>query len=139
MARPGQTSLLEKLALRWRAVIALLALSLAACADEAATPGRSAEAVDADMVVEAVESADGMAFEPGEVTVPAGETVTVELRNTGALRHDLVLPDGTGTDRVNAGESAVVEIGPLDESVTAWCSVPGHRNAGMELDLTVER
>lgn len=129
---------MEKLALRWRAVIALLALPLMACADQAATPGQSAEAVDADVVVEAVESADAMAFEPSEVTAPAGEAVTVELRNNGALRHDLVLPDGTGTERVNAGESAVVEIGPLDESVTAWCSVPGHRNAGMELDLTVD-
>jgi nitrite reductase (NO-forming) len=109
----------------------IFSLALAACGD--GESGAAADDLDADVVVETVE----MAYEPSRIVIPAGETVTVGLVNAGALRHDLTLPDGTRSDVLQAGETSVMEIGPLTEDVVAWCSVPGHRTAGMELEIVV--
>lgn len=117
-----------------RRLVPLLALLLMACGQDEPALTASAEEFGADLVVEAFE----MGYEPGSITVPSGETFRIALVNTGALRHDLALPDGTQSEALQAGESTVFEIGPLTESVTAWCTIPGHRNAGMEMQIVVE-
>ena len=88
---------------------------------------------DADVVV----IAEDIYYEPDVIEVPAGETFQLELRNEGGIVHDLVLDDGWETGDVRPGDSMITEFGPLTASTTAWCSIPGHRDAGMELRIEV--
>jgi nitrite reductase (NO-forming) len=39
---------------------------------------------------------------------------------------------------LDTGESETVTLGPLDADAQAWCTVPGHREAGMVLDIVVQ-
>jgi plastocyanin len=105
-----------------------LALLLAACNGDAA-PAQTE--FDIDMV--------DIAYEPDRITVPAGEPVTLNFTNGGNLEHDFVLDEqGIDTDNLQPGETLTVQLDPLSESVVAYCSVPGHREAGMELEIVVE-
>jgi len=88
---------------------------------------------DADVLV----VADDLSYEPERIEVTAGETTRLHLRNDGGIVHDLVLASGWETGEVRPGEAVTVALGPLDTSTTAWCSIPGHRDAGMELEIVV--
>ncbi|MDQ3729561.1 MAG: cupredoxin domain-containing protein [Actinomycetota bacterium] len=85
--------------------------------------------------------ADGsFAYEEESVEAEAGE-VTIEFDNPASLGHDVNVegPDGDvgGTDVISeTTTTAAVELEPGD--YTFYCSVPGHREGGMEGDLTVE-
>jgi len=87
----------------------------------------------ADLVV----VAEDIYFEPDRIEVPAGETRSVHLSNEGGIVHDLVLEDGWESGDVQPGQSITVELGPFTGSTVAWCSIPGHRDAGMELEIVV--
>ena len=81
-----------------------------------------------------------LAFEEQSAETEAG-TVTVELDNPSSTPHDVQIegPDGDvgGTETVTGDTtSAPVELEPGD--YTFYCSVSGHREGGMEGDLTVE-
>jgi plastocyanin len=70
---------------------------------------------------------------------PAGQ-VSVELVNEGAIEHDVVIEE-LGDQAVAAaggGETATGQVGLQPGAYTYYCSVPGHRAAGMEGTLTVE-
>jgi nitrite reductase (NO-forming) len=123
------------------ALLAALALALAACnGDEGASPGPEGEAQPAtgdDDSVEIDVVAGDIFYQPEGVEIPAGATLVVHLSNEGALEHDFTTEDGQGTSILEAGESETAEIGPFEESTTAFCTVPGHREAGMEFEITV--
>jgi plastocyanin len=73
--------------------------------------------------------------------VPAGK-VTLAVQNAGKIQHDLVVsgPGVTGaakTPLINAGQSAKLTVTLAAGSYTLYCSVPGHRAAGMVAKLTV--
>ncbi|MFP5577115.1 MAG: multicopper oxidase domain-containing protein [Acidimicrobiia bacterium] len=76
--------------------------------------------------------------EPAGVTMPAGGQLTLHVTNEGAMPHDLKVGGTDGTDMLDPGESATITIGPFDASTEAWCTVPGHREAGMSMSITVE-
>jgi len=78
-----------------------------------------------------------MFVSPSTIEVAAGETITLNVTNTGAMAHDLKVMGMTGTDLLQPGESATVTIGPFTTDAQAWCSVPGHKEAGMLLNITV--
>jgi uncharacterized cupredoxin-like copper-binding protein len=67
--------------------------------------------------------------------------VVFRLENDGQIAHDLTI-EGPGVEEktpvIDAGETAEleVELGPGDYEL--YCSVPGHREAGMEVELPVE-
>ncbi len=75
-------------------------------------------------------------YAPDRLEVARGEVVRLLLTNDGGIVHDLVLEDWESGE-VRPGRSAVVEVGPFEDRVVAWCSVPGHRAAGMELEIVV--
>ena len=82
-----------------------------------------------------------LAYTTTSASTKAGE-VTIDFNNPQPLPHDVKIEssDGEevgGTDTVSEGsESATVELEP--GTYTFYCSVPGHREAGMEGTLTVK-
>jgi plastocyanin len=81
-----------------------------------------------------------LAFTEDEATSKAGK-VMVNFNNPAPVPHDVrIEADGKdvgGTEVITeSSESAKVDLKPGD--YTYYCSVPGHRQAGMEGTLTVE-
>jgi uncharacterized cupredoxin-like copper-binding protein len=84
-------------------------------------------------------SAHDIRFEPKELTIPANTEVTIVFSNDGKMQHDLVLPDiGISTGRLNAGDSREVTLNVKPGTYHFYCSVPGHKQAGMVGVLKVE-
>lgn len=75
--------------------------------------------------------------EPDRVEVPAGSRLEVEVTNTGDLEHDLKLEGEDGTERLAPGETRTADFGVIDADAEAWCTVPGHKDAGMVLAIAV--
>jgi plastocyanin len=78
-----------------------------------------------------------LAFQTNQAAAPAGE-LKVEMPNKSGTPHDIVI-DGKGKGEVvqNGGTSeftATFDAGKY----TYYCSVPGHREAGMQGTLTVK-
>jgi nitrite reductase (NO-forming) len=69
-------------------------------------------------------------------TLKAG-SVTFAVKNVGKIQHDLAIVGGPKTKLINAGGTATLtttlKSGPLE----LYCTVPGHKAAGMDLKLTV--
>lgn len=103
---------------------------LLACSADAPVQPEVADDVDAVIIL------DDIVFVPERMEVPEGEVLTVRLRNDGGIVHDLVT-DEWQSEMVQPGRAVDMEIGPFSETTIAWCSVPGHRDAGMELEIVV--
>ena len=115
------------------------------------------------VIVFGVEKSEAKGAEPAGTPPPAGHTVpvsesefkitlpaeklapgkvTFDVTNAGKIPHDLVVsgPGVTGTAKtplVNAGKTAKLTVTLAAGSYTLYCSVPGHRAAGMSAKLTV--
>jgi plastocyanin len=95
----------------------------------------SASAVD----IEAASS--GLEYTSKTATAKAGK-VTVDFNNPQPLTHDVAIEDSSGktigqTELIAEGSSsAVVNLKP--GTYHYYCTVPGHREAGMEGTLTVK-
>jgi plastocyanin len=140
-------------------LLALAAFGLVACGDDddddaaATTSETTAEETTADdstgapgtesgSTVAILAEADGsLAYRDDEASVEAGE-VTVDFDNPASIGHDVVVEDSSGEELIRtdvvSGESttATGELEPGE--YTFYCSVPGHREAGMEGTLTAE-
>jgi plastocyanin len=77
-------------------------------------------------------------FEQTDVSAKAG-TITIDFTNMSSLPHDVRIEGNGasgGTDEItNSSTSATVDLEP--GTYTFFCSVDGHRAAGMEGTLTV--
>ena len=117
------------------AVGLVLALGLAACGGDASTDD-SAAAASSGIEVEAGD----LFFEPDALTASAGE-ISVTLANVGAIEHDFVVEEAGDLDVVGLvapGESATGTVELEAGTYTVYCSVAGHRAAGMEATLDVQ-
>ncbi len=76
--------------------------------------------------------------EPATLTVPAGTVLTLNVTNEGAMAHDLKLNGESGTAILDPGQTEVVSLGAMEESGEAWCTIAGHREAGMTMQIIVE-
>jgi plastocyanin len=91
-----------------------------------------------------IEAAEGstLAYMQKEVKAKAGQ-VSIEFTNPQSLSHDVAVESSSGeevgaTELVASGK-AVTTISDLKPGkYTFYCTVPGHREAGMEGTLTVE-
>jgi nitrite reductase (NO-forming) len=122
------------------AVVALLTAVLGvgmgwrALADSDSTASATAAAGTEQTV--AIELGD-LFVRPSSIDVAAGTELTLEITNTGAMPHDLKLDGETGTAMLDPGVTEVVELGAMETTAQAWCTVPGHKEAGMVLDINV--
>lgn len=112
------------------------------------TPGQGEEGeevtgeVSEEKVIEAREinvSGSEFIFNPPSITLKAGEMVRLVFTNTGSAPHDFRIEElGIGTKVIKAGETDTIEFQtPSGGEYTFFCSVPGHRQAGMEGKLEV--
>ncbi|GCD88240.1 multicopper oxidase domain-containing protein [Nocardioides sp. LS1] len=70
------------------------------------------------------------------IEVPAGNRLVINLRNDDDdMVHDLVLDNGAHSERLAPGQSAQVDVGVVDHTLHGWCSISGHRQMGMELEV----
>jgi uncharacterized cupredoxin-like copper-binding protein len=82
-------------------------------------------------------SAVELAFDPKELAIAADTDVTITLTNNGVLQHDLVIEDTDfATELIDGGASAELVVNLPAGEYTYFCSVPGHRESGMEGTLT---
>ncbi len=90
-------------------------------------------------VVEIPADEAGLAYQVTEATAPAGE-VTLRMPNPSGLDHNIAVDMPTAAEGEVVGNGGVSEITvnfPAGE-YEYYCSVPGHRAAGMTGTLTVE-
>jgi plastocyanin len=79
-------------------------------------------------------------FSPSSITVLAGERVKIVFKNQGKAPHNLVIQGlGIGTRTIGGGQTDTIEFtAPSSGTYAFYCSVPGHRAAGMEGRLEVK-
>jgi plastocyanin len=134
-------------------VAALLALTLASVAlvacggssnnsSSSTTTSSNSESAGGGSTVEFEADPSGqLAFTTTEATAKAGK-VTIDFNNPQGLTHDVAIEDSSGktigkTELIAEGEdSTTVNLKP--GTYTFYCSVPGHREAGMEGTLVVK-
>jgi plastocyanin len=145
---------MKKLALALALVLASFALAACGSSDDSSTESKSQsgtapESSPAEAEGGTAGSAAAVDFEAGEglsytsdsASAEAGK-VTVNFTNPEPLTHDVAIEDSSGktigkTELVAEGsDSAVVNLKPGE--YTFYCTVPGHREAGMEGTLTVK-
>ena len=136
------------------AVAALAVLGLAACggssddnsttaasAPPATTPAAGGGGGGTSTVDISTPSGSDLAFDQKDATAKAGN-VTIDFDNKQSLSHDVAVADSSGqelgkTDLVSSGTAnTTVDLQP--GTYTFYCTVPGHKEAGMEGTLTVK-
>jgi plastocyanin len=131
-------------------VLSALALGLAACgggSNEAATTGGGATTATGggggggggETLQLAADPSGALKFDKTSLEATAGN-VTIDFTNDSSLPHDVKLQgpgvDGEGTDTIT-GSSTSVTLDLQPGEYTFYCSVDGHRAAGMEGKLVV--
>jgi plastocyanin len=119
------------------ALLLAAAFVLGACGgdDDDSTSGTTAAAGD-EIVVKTSE----FAFDPADVTMSAGKDYTVVVDNSdGKVEHDWVV-EGTDITILAPPRGTADGAVKVDEAgtYTVYCSIAGHREAGMEGTLVVE-
>lgn len=79
-----------------------------------------------------------MRVRPARIEVAAGTDLRLKVTNTNAQRHDLKVEDGPATPMLGKGHTHVLDVGQVTKNREAWCTLPGHRAAGMTLDIVVK-
>lgn len=78
---------------------------------------------------------NNMRFSPDVVEVPAGTRLVLRVTNIDGLPHDLRVDTGEHTPRLSRGQTAVLDLGAVQQDRDVWCDVPGHRAAGMTMTI----
>lgn len=124
----------------WAVPLAVaLALVTAGCATGEAqqqahpeTRGNPAKSPDADVVIVARD----VAFVNPPQQMRAG-TITVALDNRGQAPHDITFQAIGTVAAAGGGGKATAQVTLEPGTYVVYCSVPGHRTAGMKFEVTV--
>jgi plastocyanin len=103
------------------------------------TPPPASSPAAATTVKLAANPAGQLAYEPKQLTAKAGK-VTVDMTNMSPVEHDVAVAQRStvlGQTPVFSGGSKSVTLTLKPGKYTFFCTVPGHRQAGMEGTLTV--
>jgi uncharacterized cupredoxin-like copper-binding protein len=108
------------------AALAGLLLALAACGGSS-QPGRVQV------------TASEFTFELNPITVAAGREATLVFTNAGTTEHDFTVDELGIKVLAEVTETVEAELGRFEAGrYIVYCSIPGHREAGMEATLIVE-
>ncbi|MFN8037179.1 MAG: multicopper oxidase domain-containing protein [Acidimicrobiia bacterium] len=111
------------------ALVAVLLLALAAVVTSPAAlaSGKTVDVTLADLSIK-----------PGTITVASGTDLTLHVTNAGAITHNLKEEGKSpGTKDLKPGTSADLELGKVTAPITLWCTIPGHKAAGMSMTVNV--
>jgi uncharacterized cupredoxin-like copper-binding protein len=130
---------------RWAVVAALAAgLVIGACGGGGDTgEGGSANTQAAGTEVPAgpeitVEGKE-FSFKPSNLTLKAGQPVTLVLKNTGSIEHDLTISGAGFKVAAAKGQSEKKPLTmPTPGTYKMICTVSGHESAGMRGEIKVE-
>lgn len=76
---------------------------------------------------------------PAAITVAPGTHLVLKVTNAGTMGHNVQLQGGSkGSGLLNAGASATADLGTIEGSTEAWCTIPGHKELGMTMKIMVE-
>jgi nitrite reductase (NO-forming) len=118
------------------AAVLALAVSIVAIALTGTSGGAEGETVSGGTETVDVELGE-FYVEPSSIDVAPGTELVVRITNAGTMQHDLKLDGETGSELIDPGATAEVSLGVIDATSEAWCTVPGHREAGMVLTIEV--
>jgi uncharacterized cupredoxin-like copper-binding protein len=146
------------------AAVALALLSLVACGSNSSSPAQDLSNASIDPAspitggTVPIRMADYL-FDPAELTVKAGSTVTFVFTNAGAVKHEAVIGDmefqdeheaemAQGGDMMASGDEPEIDAEPgataeltytFDTPGTLWigCHLPNHWDRGMKAEVTV--
>lgn len=116
----------------WLLLLLLLGMILAnGCGEGGANPVRPVNGF-IEITVSAFE------FKPDRIAMEVGQQVILKVANTDNARHTFTIKDrGIGAE-ILPGNSATIDLtGTGEGTYTFYCSVPGHREKGMEGTLFV--
>jgi FtsP/CotA-like multicopper oxidase with cupredoxin domain len=115
------------------ALVALLAVIMVLTRDEAAAGAAAGESTAASTL--SYDLTEFAILGPQEVRPGP---VTLQVHNGGSATHNLAIDGGARTADLSVDESVTLDAGVLSEGTyTIFCSIAGHREAGMEMSLTV--
>lgn len=123
-------------------IVVLFTITAAACAEGSPAPdgtaGEDGAASEDAAAAQAKFVAVDLAFEEAPESLAAGSQ-TFELVNNGEAPHNVTIEELGDSPVVEAdpGATATGEVELEPGSYTYYCSVPGHREAGMEGSLDV--
>lgn len=80
---------------------------------------------------------DEMTITPASIEVSPGQELILEVENVGTMPHDVKVAGKEGSSLLEPGATETVELGSFEASTQAWCTVPGHKEAGMVMDIVV--
>jgi plastocyanin len=141
--------------------VATLALGLAACGGSSKSTTTSSAAAPApssssstststpaastgggsSSIIESANPTGQLKFTKSSLTAKAGN-VTIHFTNMSSLSHNMTIQQGTNGSVVGAtptfsGGTKTLKVNLKPGTYTFYCSVPGHRQAGMQGTLTV--
>jgi uncharacterized cupredoxin-like copper-binding protein len=150
-ARAGRAVMAGTLLLVVGGVIALLATTHvehpreeaaeAAAEERAAEQGKPAQGgAKAGEAVDVTEDEFSIALENGDELAPGPHTFAVA--NAGKIQHDLAIEGGglkeeTKTPLIDPGKTADLGADLKPGEYKFYCTVPGHEQSGMKIDVTV--
>ena len=123
-------------------VLAASVLGLSACGGGSssssttpATTGGGGGGGGSSTVKISADPSGALKYEQTDVSATAG-SITIDFTNMSSLPHDVTIEGDGGTDEItDSTTSTTVDLDP--GTYTFFCSVDGHRAAGMEGTLTV--
>jgi nitrite reductase (NO-forming) len=84
-----------------------------------------------------VDAVVGFDVTPDVLEVDRGTHVVLNVVNEGGEDHDLAVEGGATTRTLGPGKSQRLDLGTVVGDWAAWCTLPGHKAAGMTLDIQV--
>jgi plastocyanin len=117
---------------------AVTAPATTAPAKTASTPTTTATAPETSLKI-AADPSGGLAYTTKLLSAKAGR-VTITMSNSSQLEHNLTIASGStvlGATPTFAGGSKTISLLLKPGTYTFYCSVPGHRQSGMEGTLKV--
>jgi len=100
-------------------------------------PAGAAAPAGGDAAAQTVTAVD-IAFQPKELTIPAGSDVPITLTNTGAAPHNFAIDALKISVDLAPGATEQTTINAPAGTYDYYCNVPGHKEAGMVDKLTVK-